>query len=482
MLNNNIINMKTAIITTTLTFSLLIGCINCTPKTEEEPIETKVITYAPDNSKFPNPERGFYKYSSCNLGTGTGFLSESTLRAYRNNNISLIFRYFYLKNFRSSALTAQALNDFDKDMETIRKAGMKCVLRFAYSESQTEPDAPLSIIIQHLDQLKPYIEKNTDVIAVWQAGFIGSWGEWYYTTNGLNTSGNRHAVLSKLLETLPARRMVQVRTPAYKKEFFQRSTPLKQEEAFSLENLARVGFHNDCFLASTTDYGTYNDVEADKAYLNKDCLYVPIGGETCPPDGVSAADATKAQNDMRYLRWSYLNEDYYRGVNDQWITQGGMDNIIRELGYRFQLLSGEFTEKVAPGEALSARIILKNLGYASLYNPRLVELVLKNTQNNEIYKVRLDIEPRLWKPLVENAIEAVVGIPQELPLGEYKLYLNLPDPEETLYANPDYSIRIANTDMWEESTGYNYLGINIQIQTKNTITPYTGDLKFEKAL
>ena len=101
MLNNNIINMKTAIITTTLTFSLLIGCINCTPKTEEEPIETKVITYAPDNSKFPNPERGFYKYSSCNLGTGTGFLSESTLRAYRNNNISLIFRYFYLKNFRN---------------------------------------------------------------------------------------------------------------------------------------------------------------------------------------------------------------------------------------------------------------------------------------------------------------------------------------------------------------------------------------------
>ena len=137
---------------------------------------------------------------------------------------------------------------------------------------------------------------------------------------------------------------------------------------------------------------------------------------------------------------------------------------------------------MAPGEALSARIILKNLGYASLYNPRLVELVLKNTQNNEIYKVRLDIEPRLWKPLVENAIEAVVGIPQELPLGEYKLYLNLPDPEETLYANPDYSIRIANTDMWEESTGYNYLGINIQIQTKNAITPYTGDLRFEKAL
>jgi len=474
--------MKTAIISTTLIFSLLIGCVTCTPKAVEEPIETKVVTYTPDDSKFPNPERGFYKYSSCNLGTGTGFLSESTLRSYRNNNISLIFRYFYLKNFKNAPLTAQALADFDKDMETTRKAGMKCVLRFAYSEGQNEPDAPLSTIIQHLDQLKPYLEKNADVIVVLQAGFIGSWGEWYYTTNGLNTSGNRHAVLSKLLEALPARRMVQVRTPAYKQEFFQRTTPLKQDEAFTTQNIARVGFHNDCFLASSTDYGTYNNVDVDKAYLNKDCMYVPIGGETCPPDGVSAADATKAQNDMRYLRWSYLNEDYYRGVNDQWITQGGMDNIIRELGYRIQLLSGEYTEKVGPGGSLSARILLKNLGYAPLFNPRLVELVLKNTVTQEQYKVKLDVEPRLWKPLVDNAIEAVVGIPQDMPAGEYKLYLNLPDPEETLYANPDYSIRLANTDMWEESTGYNYLGIDIQILSKNGSTPYVGDLIFEKTL
>jgi hypothetical protein len=333
-----------------------------------------------------------------------------------------------------------------------------------------------------LDQLKPYLEKNADVIVVLQAGFIGSWGEWYYTTNGLNTSGNRHAVLSKLLEALPARRMVQVRTPAYKQEFFQRTTPLKQDEAFTTQNIARVGFHNDCFLASSTDYGTYNNVDVDKAYLNKDCIYVPIGGETCPPDGVSAADATKAQNDMRYLRWSYLNEDYYRGVNDQWIAQGGMDNIIRELGYRIQLLSGEYTEKVGPGGSLSARILLKNLGYAPLFNPRLVELVLKNTVTQEQYKVKLDVEPRLWKPLVDNAIETVVGIPQDMPAGEYKLYLNLPDPEETLYANPDYSIRLANTDMWEESTGYNYLGIDIQILSKNGTTPYVGDLIFEKTL
>lgn len=472
--------MKINIVSIALAFILIMGGICCSQKTVEEPKTLLAVNYEPDESLFPNPERGFYKYSACNLGSGTGYLSQATLKAYRSNNISLIFRYFYLKNFKNASLSLQALNDFDKDMETIRQSGMKCVVRFAYSESEKEPDAPLAIILEHLEQLKPYLERNADVIAVLQAGFIGSWGEWYYTTNGLNNSGNRYMVLNKLLESLPARRMIQVRTPQYKREFLQRSTPLTQDEAFSGQNVARIGFHNDCFLASPTDYGTYGNVDADKAYLNKDCLYLPVGGETCPPDGVSAADATKAQNDMRYLRWSFLNEDYYRGVNDQWIAQGGMNNIIRELGYRIQLLSAEYSEKVAPGDSFSARIILKNLGYASMYNPRLVELVLKSHESGEVYKVQLDVEPRLWKPMVENAIETEVGIPQDMPKGDYELYLNLPDPEESLYSKPAYSVRLANKDVWEENTGYNKLGVVVQVAPEYKTGNYAGTLIFKK--
>ena len=41
--------------------------------------------------------------------------------------------------------------------------------------------------------------------------------------------------------------------------------------------------------------------------------------------------------------------------------------------------------------------------------------------------------------------------------GDYKVYLNLPDPMPNLHDNPDFSIRLANKDMWEEETGYNYL-------------------------
>lgn len=461
-----------------------IALFGCSEKNEEnKPVpQRENVEYTVLDDKFPNPERGFYKYSDCNLGTGTNMLSESTLKSYRNNNISLIFRYFYLKNFREDPLSEKALADFDTDMATIRKSGMKCVLRFAYSSAISEPDAPLSTIQMHLDQLKPYLEKNADVIAVMQAGFIGSWGEWYYTTNGLNTSGNRYMVLNKILEVLPKNRMVQVRTPAYKKEFAQRATPLKEDEAFSGQNIARIAHHNDCFLASVNDYGTYdmNDIEGEKDYLNKDCLYVPLGGETCPPDGVDPADGVKAYDEMRRLRFTFLNEDYYRNVNNLWIANGYMDKIIKELGYRFALISGEYSTEVSPGSSFSARIILKNTGFASLYNERPVELILKNTVSGELYKVRLDVEPRLWKPNMQSVVDATIGIPGDMLNGEYNLYLNLPDMAETLQSNPDYSVRFANQNMWEEKTGYNNLQVTVSVKDESGESPYAGNLQFKK--
>ena len=218
----------------------------------------------------------------------------------------------------------------------------------------------------------------------------------------------------------------------------------------------------------------------DKAFLNNECLYVPIGGETCPPDGVDPATSTKAQNDMRYLRWTYLNEDYYKGVNNTWITDGGMDNIKRELGYRFQLSSGEYTNNVKPGGLFKSRISIKNLGYAPLYNPRLVELILQNVESGEKYKIQLDVEPRFWHPLENVIIEEEVGLPINIPQGDYKLYLHLPDPEPALYGKPAYSIRLANDNVWEASTGYNNLNITINVSSENMSENYSGEKIFEK--
>lgn len=435
------------------------------------------VEYTTTDEIFPNPERGFYKYSDCQLGAGST-LSETILRQYRERSITLLFRYFYLKSFRDAPLSSQALSAFDNDMAIIRRGGAKCIVRFAYSSAANEPDAPLSSIIQHIDQIKPLLEKNADVIAVVQAGFIGAWGEWYYSSNGLNNASARHQVLTRLLDALPISRAIQVRTPAYKQEFCQRTTPLTSDEAFTGTPIARIAHHNDCFLASQTDYGTYINVEDDKNYLSRECLFVPIGGETCPPDGIEPATGLKAYDEMKRLRFSFLNEDYYQAVNNGWSAGGYMDKIKREMGYRFVLISGEYTDSIAPGGLFTARIILRNAGFAPPYNERKVELILTHLTTGEHYIASVDEDPRRWLPNIERTIEISAGLPDNMPSGQYSLSLNLPDMSESLYSLSDYSIRFANTEIWDAVTGYNILYNAIHIDATNSSMPYNGERFF----
>ena len=42
-----------------------------------------------------------------------------------------------------------------------------------------------------------------------------------------------------------------------------------------------AGHHNDCFLASSTDFGTYDDKSVEYPYLTEDTKYTVMGGETC---------------------------------------------------------------------------------------------------------------------------------------------------------------------------------------------------------
>ena len=79
-----------------------VACTSCEKENEnnkESDIPMEQVSYKASNEIIVNPERGFYKATSCEMGI-SGALSVSTLKNYRANGYSLIFRYFYLKNFR----------------------------------------------------------------------------------------------------------------------------------------------------------------------------------------------------------------------------------------------------------------------------------------------------------------------------------------------------------------------------------------------
>jgi hypothetical protein len=440
------------------------------------PTGSTTVTYMATSVELANPERGLYHHAETFASNHTP-LDLATLQNYRQNeHITLVLRLFYLDSFVTSAISTDYLEAIQADFDTARQAGVKLVLRFAYNQNPTSPnpdDPSLSRMLGHLDQLEPIIRANAGVIAVMQAGFIGAWGEWYYTSDEFGAPpdppnyANRGALLTKILDTLPLTRTVQLRTPYYKQNIFDTGGgaggALPPTDAHSGSYLARVGHHNDCFLASDDDLGTFLDLTEDYAYLAAETLYLPMGGETCLLNPPRSEWATAVQ-ELALFHWSYLSRDWHPDVLDSW-GANLTDTVRLELGYRFVLQQATYSAAAQAGGNLTMTLTLKNEGWAAPFNPRLVELILRRATNGDVYAFPLAAEPRFWLAGSDtHTIHQVVALPLNLPAGDYELLLNLPDPAASLYARPAYSIRFANSDLWEPTTGYNRLRHTVTVE------------------
>ena len=478
---------------------------------------TTTIHYQEDTTDIPNPERGFYipigasasHFKPLEAATLTPLFHTGHRQGKARYTIhsTLILREYTLDTFRSQPLSHTFLDLLDHDLQVIRKAGIKAILRFAYIDKTKTGDcpdvykicppygdAPKAIVLKHIAQLKPILQKHADVIAVLQEGFIGIWGENFYTDYfgdpGKNGPGrimdsswrDRNEVLNALLQALPADRMIQVRTPQIKQkaiggpEAAIDTKPLTQSEAYKGNPAARIGFHNDCFLASPDDYGTYYDYgssnipqkeanEPLRQYLQADSRYVAVGGETCD-DAFSpqndCAPAGHAEQEMAAMHYSFLNSGYNNDVNNDWDSLGCMSSIRRRLGYRFVLRTARFPTTAAAGRPFEFTINLENTGYASPFNPRPVLLVFRNKSTGREIAVPTAGRPQAW---FTGSIKFsdTVTLPPDMPAGTYELFLSLPDKYDSLAANPEYHIRFANRHTWEPTTGYNRLGVSISV-------------------
>lgn len=430
------------------------------------------ITYPGTDEIFSNPERGFSAYRS-------NPITISFINTLKPLNVTVIQRIYTIPQYNDIPLPESFLNTVQTDLNTARLGGVKVVPRFSYTNNQNGEDAALDTILLHINQLAPILQENYDVITYVEAGFIGAWGEWYYSSHNLNNTTSRRTVTYALLDALPLKRNVVVRTPDYKRKIFQINTPLDSLEAFSGTRRSRVGAHNDCFLADATDYGTYvyNDIEGDKNYLNQDNRYVPQGGETCCDCGY--AGCSNSLVDLARMRYSILNKDYHPSVLSRWVTEGCMDEVKRRLGYRFELLEATISDSIKPSGIFNLNFQITNKGFASPFNPRNLEIILRDNSNNHKYRLVTDVDPRFWMAGDTMFVNVTGGIPANMSEGNYSAYLFLADPEYRLHDNPDYAIRLANSNVWEDSTGYNSLNHSIIISNNAGGEVYTGSDYFE---
>lgn len=400
---------------------------NANVTTEAPPATVLHKTYTASDAAILNPERGFFYWTD---------LLTSDYSNARELGYTLIYARVFLKDYVDKPLDDVLLQKLDTAFQNVRKAGVKCILRFAYSDAlEATTDAPLGLILQHISQLKPTLTAHADVIHVMQAGFIGRWGEWHSSTNNLDTEPvARKQILDAILEALPQSRHVQVRTPMFKDSYV----------TIDGAGATRIGHHNDCFLASPTDFGTYPEDAVDpwKNVVAADGLVTPVGGETCW-NNKPRSDCATAVAELSALHFSFLNGSTGDGVTAAWKEQGCFDEIGRKLGYRLALTTADFNDHIRPGAILHVKLSLKNDGYSPLVYPRDVYLRL---EGDAVYIAKLTINWAQLKPGMTLAVEANLALPQKISEGTYKLSLWLPDPATALKGNPQYDILLANAD------------------------------------
>jgi hypothetical protein len=406
-----------------------------------------VKTYPPSDADIPNPERGLFRQVQ--------LLRRTDLAAVAARGERLIHAHVSLADWRGRALPPSMLDTLGARFAAVREAGLKAVVRFVYDASEKGRDAPKARVLEHLAQLKPVLEANADVIAAMDAGFIGAWGEWHSSENGLDAPEARQEILAAILAALPKSRMVMVRTPAFARERFG-DAPLPEAEAFSGSDRARIGHHNDCFLADADDMGTYKPGPVDvlKAYTETWTRHAVMSGETCRPS--PRTEGRTALAELARFHWSMLHQGYHPEVIKAWKEQGVWEEIRRRLGYRFVLREAAWPASTPRGAEATLRVTLKNAGFASMYNERRAYAVFRADGRRHVAPLEgKGTDPRRWWGGEETSFSATVRVPAEP--GAWRLSLWLPDAADALRDRPDYAVRFANEDLWDASTGENVL-------------------------
>ncbi len=421
------------------TVAFVVACGGGVPRTRVhfEPV-------AEDAEPILNPERGFV--------VDVDLVDPFNLPGVREAGYTLGFAAVRLDEFRDEPLSDELLEDLKAGFAAVRDAGLKLIVRFVYNRDSGGADASRDQIFAHIWQLHSLLWENADVIAVLDAGFIGAWGEWHTSIHNLDNAADRSAILGAILAALPATRSVIIRSPVHKHEMF--GGPLTPQTAYADSGAARVGHLNGCFLASDSDLGTYPDpIDQWKAFVAEEGRFVPVGGETCRPNP-PRSDCATAREELERMHWSFLNSLYHPQVLNAWQDQSCYDEIGHRLGYRLELRNVGFEAKVAPGGVLHVRVELANTGYAAMYNPRPVFLVLDDTP------IEVAVDPRRWEP-GPIAFSAELQIPTTITRGKHRLSLWMPDAAPTIRDDPRYAVRVTNA-RWDD--GRNVLTEELEIE------------------
>ena len=391
--------------------------------------------------------------------------------------------YFYLQDFVKTDLTPQALANMDAVFAELRSRGMHAVLRFAYDPCLLPGTSQMPYTVQDIQrtiaQVAPIVDKNKDVVTVWQSGFVGCWGEWGPNIYSLQSyASSITSIMTTLVENLPDGVPTMMRYPWLRQAVDDPTGTV----------LPKIGFNNDYFTlaAGGSDYylpgGSYDsyyqytldaapDVAVDgempwDRYQSNDpyAWSQPIPGDLAASRLQSMHYTTLSMSHNAFVTlpvWKTtalsqlrakalklpLDPGYFTNAQGQASSPTQFEYIRDHLGYRLGLqslaLGGD-----ADTLTVSARIA--NTGFAAPIKNYPVVFQLADASGTVVATAPVDTDTRTWKGA--TAAERVSVAPAAptypltasipltgLPAGHYTLRLAIGDPTATLD-----SVQLAN--------------------------------------
>lgn len=431
-------------------------------------VTTITQNYAENTVSIANPERGWLvQRFTHDIGNLTDLRASA-------EKVSLVLLKVDISAFKNSAhLSTEKLNEVRAALQKCREAGVKVIMRSAYAWTEVLAPDPADIqrMVAHVNDMRPIYYDERDTIVAVEMGMFGPWGEMHSSSHSTVATALYYPVKTDALRlvhqaymnALPPERQVLIRRPYYMREIFGHSAPLAAGDAYGTSAQARTGYHNDAYLNSADDGGTFAHGwtrQQELEYIHATSKYTFFGGETFGTPNGTYNNATNALYESRYQHMSYLNREYYPPIYDAWGSV--KETFTQQLGYRFVMENAVYNPQVPPGGMLNLKLQLRNDGFANLHNPRKVELVLEN--GSQQLRAVTSINPRSWQSGAGSVqVSRQFHIPANLAQGQWQVFLALPDNQDRLRNDGRFSVQFANTNTWD-TRGFNKL-FNITVNT-----------------
>lgn len=434
------------------------------PPVENTPqAHTQNLDYSEITDKINNPDQGFYRpiFVSVNeegVSYNENIITEETQLYHLRTDISA----FSAANNGTTdlELTEAALTGIDELLSTLYNKNKSAIIRFVYDpglNGSSNKEPAVDMIVTHITQLAPILNKHTDTLTAIEVGLIGPWGEMHTST--IANAETINTLIEAFLTTtvdIP----ILVRTP--KMIYNYLGITIDDLSSYTIATTSkayRLGLFNDGYLGSSSDLGTYTSRETEVNWLSKQTSHLPYGGEVVVPDS-TFHNIENCLPEMYLLNLSYLNIEWNYEVIDKWEAStyteaAGTDSIYygntafeyiqNHMGYRFVLKDSVFTY---PEDCSSLNIALsiENVGFGNLNRSKQTTLLLVD-ENEEITSIHGDA----YSGGTDISIEVPKATLEQLASGTYTLYLKLDN------GNDKYAIQFAN-NLWNETLQANCIG------------------------